>query len=329
MVGLRTYSPSPGFVEAAAAPPASEVSGKTFSWSTWYAMRTGPCRTFVNASFCGIESDMWTMVRALVEPSDTVLELGARYGTTSCVLAEATNNSGRVVSVEPDPQAHRALWENRLRHRCNFGIWHGAVATRPQVLAATYNGGEARKVYEVRTREARPDDTPTASLAHIDTSSLERLTGLAFNVLVVDCEGCLADVLSVPLLRRAEPRLELILLEQDVHKRINYAEWHLRLLEHGFRRIWNLEDSIFEFRAPKHVAYERGTARRTPSCLEYAHRQRGWPRCVPFKRGHRCGSRVTCLPTQVVNRSFEAAWVKKTAAKMAARATGRGTHAQW
>ena len=77
---------------------------------------------------CGIEVDEWVAVEALVTPNQTVLELGARYGTTSCWLSHATNNSGRVVSVEPDVRAHGLLQHNRRQHRCNFGIVRGTIA---------------------------------------------------------------------------------------------------------------------------------------------------------------------------------------------------------
>ena len=64
------------------------------------------CRTFEGAFFCGMEWDEWQLVNALVRPEDTVLELGARFGTTSCVLSKLTGNAGRVVAVEPDRSVH-------------------------------------------------------------------------------------------------------------------------------------------------------------------------------------------------------------------------------
>ena len=41
-------------------------------------------------------------VRRLIQPSDSVLEVGSRYGTTTCEVAVRQNNSGRLVAVEPD-----------------------------------------------------------------------------------------------------------------------------------------------------------------------------------------------------------------------------------
>ena len=323
------FDPSPGFLGMAAAPPHSELGvrpGQPFSWPAWYGMRTRPCKTFVSAPFCGVESDMWTMARALIDPSHTVLELGARYGTTSCVLAEATNNSGRVVSVEPDSFVHAALDTNRRAHKCNFGIFRGTVGRHAQVLEATYASG-SRKTYEVRTRDARSTDAPSTHLASISVDDLERLSGMRFNAMVIDCEGCLNGVLDHQLLRRTVPPLELLLIEQDSLRKVNYAEWHVQLVRHGFRRLWRVEDVIFGNRGTKHVAYHRGE-RRVPTCHEYAkqqQRQRGYPRCSESKQGSiKCGSRLTCLPADVVNRSSEQVWIMKSESKLRARMRASG-----
>jgi hypothetical protein len=56
--------------------------------------RGSPCSTYDGASLCFIEHDEWMVVDAAVRPEHTVLEFGARYGTTSCRLARATNSSG-------------------------------------------------------------------------------------------------------------------------------------------------------------------------------------------------------------------------------------------
>ena len=41
-------------------------------------------------------------VRRLIQPSDSVLEIGSRYGTTTCEVAVRQNNSANLVAVEPD-----------------------------------------------------------------------------------------------------------------------------------------------------------------------------------------------------------------------------------
>ena len=53
-------------------------------------------------TYCGVEWDMHVLVKNMIKPTDTVLEVGGRYGTTTCALAVQQNNSGALIVVEPD-----------------------------------------------------------------------------------------------------------------------------------------------------------------------------------------------------------------------------------
>ena len=96
---------APALTSDATAPPDCENGGFRIK---------RPCKTFDGAFFCGMEFDEWQLVRGLVRPANAVLELGGRFGTTSCVLAQQTGNSGRVVTVEPDPKARG--WYKLYKH---------------------------------------------------------------------------------------------------------------------------------------------------------------------------------------------------------------------
>ena len=93
------------------------------------------------------------MVAALVDSSHRVLELGARYGTTSCAIARAQRNSGKLVAVEPDGGTngalHKHLVYNRWRNQCNFAIMLGTVGARAPLRIARPFG------YATQTRIAR------------------------------------------------------------------------------------------------------------------------------------------------------------------------------
>jgi len=69
---------------------------------------------------CGIELDEWIMVDALVTPKHSVIEFGARFGTTSCRLARATRNSGarQRGATLPDPDARG----EQMQLPC--GVWY-------------------------------------------------------------------------------------------------------------------------------------------------------------------------------------------------------------
>ena len=51
---------------------------------------------------CEVEFLTVEAVRRVIQPSDSVLEIGSRYGSTTCEVAVRQKNSGRVVAVEPD-----------------------------------------------------------------------------------------------------------------------------------------------------------------------------------------------------------------------------------
>jgi len=132
---MKFFAPSPAFEVQPSTLPYTE--GLNFSKTR---ARLGlssnnykACNSYRGASRCAMEWDMWMMVNALITPLDTVIEFGARYGTTSCVIAAATNNSGKVVCVEPDVSAHADLIFNRHRHKCNFHIFLGTVSESPMI----------------------------------------------------------------------------------------------------------------------------------------------------------------------------------------------------
>ena len=113
------WSPSPNYSGLPIAPlDQSDFKG---------VRRSSPCERFSGDITCQVERDEWLLAAAFIRPGDTVLELGARWGTTSCALARMTNNSGSVVAVEPDQSVHRALLVNRHVCRGNFHIVRGSV----------------------------------------------------------------------------------------------------------------------------------------------------------------------------------------------------------
>ena len=197
-------------------------------------------------------------------------QVGARFGTSSCRLARATNNSGNVVSVDPDRRTTASLLANRRRHRCNFHAISGTVSAVPLQLGpqGTYN---QRTVVSPSARSAAGAVPSTRSQFPVGRSALrrhnrsaamvipnfnllevERLIGGRFNAALIDCEGCIGAVLSIPSLLA---QLELILLEEDMYVRngsgavpgeqlVHYQDWHQRLERHGFAQVWRAHDTF-------------------------------------------------------------------------------------
>ncbi len=59
-----------------------------------------------------------------------VLELGARYGTISCIINTIISDKTQMVVVEPDYSVIDCLKKNMLRNKCNFHIYNGIICTQ-------------------------------------------------------------------------------------------------------------------------------------------------------------------------------------------------------
>lgn len=246
---VRSFSPAPRFASTAV-----RVPEEFLKYDRW--RRTRACTSFRGSTHCAIEWDEWVMATALLSPAHTVLELGARYGTTSCVLAAATNNSGHVVSVEPDVSVYDDLLHNRDSHACNFHVALGTLGPKRQRINPRYMSGYGRTTQGVSADELASDS--------FDFRELERRIGGRFNAALVDCEGCIDGVLESGLLAQ----LELLLMEEDGEYRTSsahrqaYSRVHDELRRNGFERVWHSHDTAAPGQAwserIEHSAWTRG-----------------------------------------------------------------------
>jgi len=273
MTREKMFSPAPRHFRSLVplAPPASE--GASYN-------KFRPCATFSGAFLCGSEWDEWVLVSALVSPRSVVIEFGARFGTTSCNLAAATHNSGLVVSVEPDPRAHRHLLHNRDLHHCNFAAVLGTVSAIPLRMGALRRGQ-----YHQKTLPAT-----NASLPNFDFQHIEAQIGAKFDTALIDCEGCF-DFIPLALIRQ----LKLILLEEDAVNSLISARWRQKLRTFGFRRVWNAHDTynmpgnnFSKWMMHSAWLHNTSTAASPTSCLEYSVR-------MNYSR-----DKLWCVPHQVV-----------------------------
>ena len=167
-----------------------------------------------------------------IRPGDTVLELGARYGSTSCLINAILDEKGRQVSVEPDERVWAALEDNRDRLGCGFHIVKGVVSRRKWALTDLddCNG------YGTRAVEQEDSDIPS-----FDLKAVQETHGLTFDVLFADCEGFMEAFMA------EHPEffddLRLVIFEAD--GRCNYtavreglASRGMRELQTGFHNVW-------------------------------------------------------------------------------------------
>ena len=74
------------------------------------------------------EKEEQFLVRKYLPKDAQVLELGARYGTVSCVISEVIQDPTKHVAVEPDPSVIEALTKNRRENGGKFHIYEGVIS---------------------------------------------------------------------------------------------------------------------------------------------------------------------------------------------------------
>jgi FkbM family methyltransferase len=254
---------------------------------------------------CGMECDEWTLVEAFIRPADIVLELGARFGTTSCALAAATQNSGHVVAVEPDKRVIAPfLMHNRDKHNCSFAVLEGVVGTEPQPLMASTRAdgyGTTSSPMNIPSWIVRRlPKVPAMSIAQ-----LEAALGRSINVALFDCEGCIESVLTPRLARQ----LELILWEEDGQSFQDIRRWYQRLVAYGFSLVWRIHDTFDPMESwSRHMFHSvwlrrpheaGGEPWRTPAPRRDLPRQ-----CLEYKASRRIpDTELLCAPAALTNGS--------------------------
>jgi len=166
------------------------------------------------------------LARQYIRADDVVLELGARYGSVSCVINSKLACKTNQVVVEPDDRVWAALERNRVVNRCEFHIVKGFISGKRLALTnlnVCYGGYGATSVEQADTK------IPSFSLDEI-----KGRYGLQFNVLVADCEGFLGTFFE------ENPGfydgLRLILFEADYPDKCDYGKIRQALKDRGFEK---------------------------------------------------------------------------------------------
>jgi FkbM family methyltransferase len=166
-----------------------------------------------------------------VDANSTVLELGARYGSVSCVINSKLANKQNQVSVEPDETVWSALEENIRRNNCSATVFRGFVSKKTRGLLPY--GYAATSIVA---------DTSTIPSASVD--DIEKLYNLKFDTLVADCEGFLEEFFDEhPYLYS---QLQTVIFEADYPQKCNYERIRTKLALHGFREIISGFQNVFK-----------------------------------------------------------------------------------
>merc|ERR1712013_737423 len=124
----------------------------------------------------------------ILEEDDVVLEIGSRYGAVSCALSEVMGNNGKLVTVEADPDVWAMHQYNKLSHSCTSYSVFGVLGEEDMTVLRDTQG------YGKRTSAG--DDAEGVTVKHFTWDEVEQETGLTFNTLIIDCEGCIVNIID-------------------------------------------------------------------------------------------------------------------------------------
>lgn len=188
---------------------------------------------------CEIEFPEHALVRDWIPKDAVVMEIGARFGTTSCEIAHKLNNSGNVIVVEPDLNVWDYLEGNLASHNCNAHVLRGAVSSVDLHMAAR-SGGYG----------GRPLDEGGVVVPGYRFSEVEEALGKKVDTLLIDCEGCAQDMMDQlsPVIESGQ--IKLILIEGDMpvgaldcHSHcMDYDKFFKYLNKHGFEMADKIND---------------------------------------------------------------------------------------
>jgi len=193
----------------------------------------------VDVSFEKDEQDLvWKYI-----PSDaTVLELGARYGTVSCVLSSILDDGTKHVAVEPDATVIGALLYNKQKNNGMFKVFEGVVSREGydiHFIDPKFDHHE----YGTYTKRS---ETPT--ITNVSLEDLEMRYGLTFDCVVADCEGFFYDFVKEN--PSAIQNMRVLIYEQDGTPWAEYIDKYKEvdtiLESYGFKLVHTIPHPMYE-----------------------------------------------------------------------------------
>ena len=182
-----------------------------------------------------MEKQEQDLAQQYIEENDIVFELGARYGSVSCIINSKLKNKTNQIVVEPDNRVWEALERNKKANNCEFHIVKGFVSRRKLNLINidNYHGGYGATFII--------DETSTIPVYTMD--EIMNNTNLTFNVLVADCEGYLElFFFENPTLYDT---LRLVIFEADYPQKCNYDIIRDTLKKKGFEEKLNGHQNVW------------------------------------------------------------------------------------
>jgi len=170
------------------------------------------------------------LVSRWIKPNDVVLEIGARLGVVSSCINRMLSNKTNHVVIEPDTRIYDVLLENRKITKSHFQVCTNVLGNSPLRLVLEDEGLGTRALNDGEVNEN------TITVPNITVSNFFAKYKLKFNVLVIDCEGCLCKLIE----ENGDELLEnirFVLFEMDNQELCKYDIVVDKLIELGFKFI--------------------------------------------------------------------------------------------
>ena len=176
----------------------------------------------INIAF--MEKQEQDLAEQYIEENDIVFELGARYGSVSCIINSKLKCKTNQVVVEPDERVWEALEQNKKVNNCEFHIVKGFVSAKKIGLT---NLNECFGGYAATYLDQDESLIPCYTMKEINEKY-----NLKFNVLVADCEGFLERFFDEN--PNFYDTLRLIIFEADCPDKCDYNKIQNTLIRKGF-----------------------------------------------------------------------------------------------
>jgi FkbM family methyltransferase len=153
------------------------------------------------------------LIRRLLRPGQTTVDVGANWGYFSLVCAHLVGEQGRVVSLEPHPRLYTLLADNVARNRLRqvecLRVGAGATRGLTSFIAFDEHGGNWG-VSRVADRSERPDfECEVIALDElIDARGIDQV-----DLVKIDVEGAEPDVLRGMAAGLDRRRYRFVLIE--------------------------------------------------------------------------------------------------------------------
>lgn len=230
------------------------------------------------SAICSLEGIEHQLVRKNIKQNARVLELGARYGTTSCVLANQIGNSGMLVSVEPDSTVWESLEINIDAHNCSMYIVKFPIGDSDIEMKLDSYG--TRGIPLPPSPKSTIDSFESKNKRHFSYNEIQDIVGFKFTALLIDCEGCIRYLFGKESIKGQRKSLQYmlryvdtIILEGDMgknnkklvqeslnyesnklksgksrvcHECVDYDKWEKIFVMLGFRVQVKIQDKLFK-----------------------------------------------------------------------------------